>query len=227
MMADSPIPLTFQCYLGLSVWEEMAVFSVINGKAKGLSSSLLDYHTTKLNPSYRHTQPELYIAKRLNEDKMSVWRGTVKLGGANTQGSHRRVSLRGLQSATKLLLKGCSLGAANISVEQKYVVVRDYWTAVASVWKDAWESPRSHLITKGVGVTALSLLAGDILNACLLNGQLPSAKDFEELLRPLHRVDWSNNGAFKGFGGRHGAAEAHENLRARLSAPLRVRALAR
>jgi DGQHR domain-containing protein len=97
MMADSQVQLTFQCFLGLSVAEEMAIFNVINGKAKGLSSSLLDYHTTKLVEGYEENQLELYIAKRLNEDPASVWRGAVKLGGVATQGSHRRVSLRGLQ----------------------------------------------------------------------------------------------------------------------------------
>ena len=39
MMQDSDIPLTFQCFLGLNKTEEMAIFNIINGKAKGLSSS--------------------------------------------------------------------------------------------------------------------------------------------------------------------------------------------
>ncbi len=38
MMGDSDVPLTFQCFLGLSARDEMAIFNVINGKAKGLSS---------------------------------------------------------------------------------------------------------------------------------------------------------------------------------------------
>ena len=65
MMSDSVTPMTFQCYLGLSTREEMAIFSVINAKAKGLSSSLLDFHTTKLVPRLEHVQVELYVAKGL------------------------------------------------------------------------------------------------------------------------------------------------------------------
>jgi DNA sulfur modification protein DndB len=216
MMAESAVQLTFQCFLGLSVPEEMAIFNVINGKAKGLSSSLLDYHTTKLVEGYEATHLELYVAKRLNEDPRSVWRGTVKLGGVATQGSHRRVSLRGLQSATKLLLKHSLLGPAQLSNDEVYGFVRDYWRAIAATWPSAWRDPRRHQITKGVGVTALSLLGADIINACLSSGKIPTEKAMKEYLHPLGEVDWSNAGIFKGFGGRAGAARAHDCLRNRL-----------
>jgi hypothetical protein len=36
------------CYIGLTEREEMEIFSVINGKAKGLSTSLLDFHDATL-----------------------------------------------------------------------------------------------------------------------------------------------------------------------------------
>src|SRR5207244_6770919 len=111
MMSESDIPLTFQCFLGLSPRDEMAIFNIINGKAKGLSSSLLDYHTTKLASDLAATQLDLYIAKMLHDDPGSVWHGKVKLGGTATQGNTRRVSLRGLQTATKLLLQRCPFGA--------------------------------------------------------------------------------------------------------------------
>ena len=75
MMGDSEVPLTFQCFLGLTPTEEMSIFNVINGKAKGLSSSLLDYHTTKLTPDLASVQVDLYIAKMLNDDPESVWHG--------------------------------------------------------------------------------------------------------------------------------------------------------
>src|SRR5258708_1700286 len=107
MMAESDIPLTFQCFLGLTPTQEMAVFNIINGKARGLNPSLLDYHATKLIPNVGHIRLELYIATRLQDDGASVWRGRVKMGGRATQGTHRPVSLRGLQFATKALLQNC------------------------------------------------------------------------------------------------------------------------
>jgi DGQHR domain-containing protein len=220
MMSDSDIPLTFQCFLGLSSREEMAIFSVINGKAKGLNSSLLDYHSTKLVPGLETVQLDLFIAKTLHDDPKSIWHTRVKLGGAATQGSQRRISLRGLQTATKLLLQHCPLGSATaLTPTEKYQVVREYWAAVAQIWPSAWGQPRTHLLTKGVGVTALSLLAGDIITAALSRRQRPSMKTFTEYLEALADLDWSTSGAFKGFGGRHGAHQAHQVLAARLFAP--------
>lgn len=219
-MTDSPVSLTFQCYLGLTPLEEMAIFNVINGKAKGLSSSLLDYHETKLVPGLETVHLDLYIAKTLNDDPASVWHGKVKLGGAGTQGSQRRVSLRGLQTATKYLLKQCLLGSAPVLTPvEKYQVVRAFWSAVAQVWRDAWDEPRRHLLTKGVGVEALSLLAGDIITAMLSRKQQPAVQTFVEYLAPLAALDWSNAGMFRAYGGRQGAREAYQMLASRVFAP--------
>lgn len=220
MMGDSEVPLTFQCFLGLTPTEEMSIFNVINGKAKGLSSSLLDYHTTKLTPDLASVQVDLYIAKMLNDDPESVWHGRVKLGGKATQGSTRRISLRGLQTATKLLLQRCPFGpSSEVSPLDQYQIVRDFWSAVATVWPRAWTQPRTHLLVKGVGVTALSMLAGEIITSVLSRQQRASAETFVSFLSPLAGVDWSTAGTFKGLGGRHGASEAHQLLAARLFAP--------
>jgi DNA sulfur modification protein DndB len=220
MMADSDILLTFQCFLGLSPQEEMAIFSVINGKAKGLSSSLLDYHTTKLTPDLAAVQVDLYIAKMLNDDRTSVWHGKVKLGGTATQGSTRRISLRGLQTATKLLLQRCPFGPeSRLLPRDQYQIVSNFWTAVVNTWPTAWAHPRTHLLVKGVGVTALSMLAGDIITAALSRQQPTTAVTFATYLSQLADLDWSTTGQFKAFGGRQGASEAHQLLAARLFAP--------
>ena len=80
----------------------------------------------------------------------------------------------------------------------------------------AWEKPRRHLLTKGVGVTALSMLAADIVGAVSTNGRFPGTDNFERYLRSLSEVDWSTRGDFRGFGGRQGAREVHEFLAARV-----------
>jgi DNA sulfur modification protein DndB len=220
MMGDSSISLTFQCYLGLSPKEEMAIFNTINSKAKGLNPSLLDYHTSKLIPDLDAVQLDLFIAKTLHDDHDSVWCGLVKMGGAETQGSHRRTSLRGLQSATKVLLQRSPLAAAgSLTSRQKYEVVRSFWNAVAIVWERAWSQPRTHLLIKGVGVTALSLLGADIITAAVAREQALTIKTFTDYLDPLASLDWSASGVFKGYGGRQGANQAHQMLRARLFAP--------
>jgi DNA sulfur modification protein DndB len=218
-MTDSAVELTFQCFLGLTAVEEMAIFSVINGKAKGLSSSLLDYHTTKLTPGLETVQLDLYIAKTLHDDASSVWFQKLKLGGA-TPGTKRRVSLRSMQTATKLLLQRSPFASASELLPlQKYEIVRDFWAAVSVAWPSAWAKPRNHLLIKCVGVTALSMLAGDLITALLAEKRNPDATAFAEYLTALSDLDWSTEGAFKGYGGRHGATEAHRMLSRRLFAP--------
>ena len=48
-LSDLSVELPFMCFIGLSEREEMEIFNVINSKAKGLSSSLLDFHDAQLS----------------------------------------------------------------------------------------------------------------------------------------------------------------------------------
>lgn len=216
MMGDSAIPLTFQCYLGLTPREEMAVFNVINGKAKGLSPSLLDYHTTVLDPDLARNNLHLLIAKRLHDDEASVWFKKLKLGGRASQGTSRPVTLRGLQLAARLYLQASGFDEdSTLSVDHKYETYRDFWRAVADTWPVPWQAPRKHLITKGVGVHALSMLAGDITRALGSQARL-TPREFAQTLRPLSTIDWSSTGPLGTFGGRKGANQVHAHLAQRL-----------
>ena len=53
--------------------EEMEVFNTINSKAKGLNTSLLDFHRTKLEEDLLENNPELFIATELNNSIDSPW----------------------------------------------------------------------------------------------------------------------------------------------------------
>src|SRR5207245_8880338 len=130
----------------------------------------------------------------------------------------RPVSLRGLQCATQALLQDWRLGASSHSPVEKYLVVRDFWAGVTEVWATAWLQPRTHLLTKGVGVNALSLLAADIYAALLEEKRDADMPGFLAYLRRLAAIDWSTTGLFRGLGGRHGANGAHNLLRKQLFA---------
>ena len=47
-LSQSKVTLPFMCFLGLTVEEEIEIFRTINGKAKGLSGSLIDYTEAQL-----------------------------------------------------------------------------------------------------------------------------------------------------------------------------------
>ena len=61
------------CFVGLTEREEMEVFNVINSKAKGLSTSLLDFHEATLATDLASERPELFIALQLNNNGESPW----------------------------------------------------------------------------------------------------------------------------------------------------------
>jgi DNA sulfur modification protein DndB len=217
MMAESVVPLTFQCFLGLTAQDEMRVFSVINSKAKGLNPSLIDYHQSVLLDVARD-DADLYIAKRLHDDPASVWSGSLKLGGKATLGTKRRMTLRGMRHAVDLFLRHAPI--VDRPIEDQYKIVADFWSAVVRTWPLAWSNPRKHLLTKGVGVQGLSLLASDIAKLAAHEGEEITAEMFEAHLAKVRTFDWSNRGECRGIGGRSGAGEVHQRLaRQMFSAP--------
>lgn len=211
-LGDLPIPLPFMCFIGLSEREEMEVFSVINGKAKGLSTSLLDYHDAQLRDALAEERPELFIALQLNSLEDSPWHKRLNLGGKTTSGLKRIVSLRMMQQAIYEFLKATKL----VSKEPVATVVRiilDFWLALAAVLPQQWADPRRHMLTKGVGVYALMRVAADIVLECRDAGRACDKRAFTTALSDFaDRIDWSTSGPLKGFGGQGGVKQAFEYI---------------
>ncbi|HUP60381.1 MAG TPA: DGQHR domain-containing protein [Thermoanaerobaculia bacterium] len=218
---DMDVTLPFMCFLGVSEREEMEIFSVINSKAKGLSPSLLDFHSATLLASDLATQrPELFVALHLHNDDQSPWYRKLDRGG--TSGLHRLASLRTMQKAVKRFLAQ-TRSVTGMTAEASAKVVVAFWSAVTEVLPDEWTTPRKHLLSKGVGVYALMTIAADLVteegDAARCDKQLFVARlaDF------LPQIDWTNSGALKGLGGEAGVAQAVDLVRAaRKSKRLRV-----
>lgn len=208
-LRDSPIQFAFMTYIGLSVAEEMEVFRIINGKAKGLSSSLLDFTEARLaSDSLSTVKPELYIALRLHEDTDSPWYKQLDLGGTSTVSPQRQASLRTMQKAVKRFLKEAHIPKSSIP-ETVPRTVKDFWIAVSIVLPNEWKDRRSHMITKGIGVYSLMSLAGIITREateanqkCDLDYFIAKLSDF------INQIDWSNKGPLQGYGGASGADAA-------------------
>jgi DNA sulfur modification protein DndB len=213
-MADSSIEFAFMAYLGLSVTEEMEVFRDINGKAKGLSSSLLDSTEARLTgDKLSSANPELYHAMQLNENPKSVWHQRLDLGGQATVGTKRAASLRTMQHAVRRFLHQAHFEKQTPPNAITEILI-SFWQAIALVLPSAWENPRRHLVIKGIGVYSLMSIAGDLVREasedkrrCDLDYFIGKLSDF------VDKVDWSNNGPMKGYGGVKGADAALELLR--------------
>jgi len=208
---DSDIPLAFMTFMGLDLRSEMALFVIINSKAKGLSSSLTDFHESNLLNDLAEEAPHLYIARKLNEDPQSPWYRLIRYGGETTSGLRRRTSFRMMQKSVHRLL--IRLRTHNLgNVEDKYTLVVSFWRAVARVFPNEWQNHRYHLLTKGVGLYSLTLLLADIVKrAC---GSPLDEEFFVACIKPLRRkIDWSSKGMFADAGGQQGAVEVYNKLK--------------
>lgn len=212
-LEDVDIMLPFMIYLGLEQKEEMAVFNIINGKSKGLSSSLLDYHEAQLFEGIEKEKPELVLSIRLADDPESPWFKQLDIGGKQTSGVKRRASLRTMQKAVRRFIRDSQIMKRE-SPDEVYEVVKGFWVAVAQVLEEEWNDPRKHMINKGVGVYSLMSIASDLYKE---RGDLrpktwssyfaAKLSDFAGLF------DWTSGGPLKGLGGQAGVSEAISLIR--------------
>lgn len=209
-LSDVGEELPFMAFMGLSEREEMEIFGVINGKAKGLSTSLLDFHDAQLCRDIATERPELLVALHLKNEPTSPWHNRLDCGGKPVSGLDRRASLRTVQKAAKLLLRRLK----PIDAEGAARLAHDFWVAVATVLPEAFARPRSSLVTKGVGVYALMELAADIVVE-RRGGPRPDARAFAAALSDFApQFDWSGSGPLAGLGGEGGAKRAVDIIRA-------------
>jgi len=195
------------CFIELSEREEMEIFNVINSKAKGLSSSLLDFHSAQLSTDLAKDRPEIYIALFLKNEASSPWYRQLDLGGRSSSGMTRRASLRTLQKAIKRFITRTKATDSR-SIEEIAQIVLDFWTAVSIVLSEQWAKPRKHVLTKGIGVYALMDIAADIYIDAP-QGALCSKRYFSASLADfVHGFDWSTNGPLNGLGGEGGVKTA-------------------
>jgi len=212
-LGDLPIVLPFMCFIGLSEREEMEVFNIINSKAKGLSTSLLDYHEAQLAEALAEERPELYIALQLNSTEGSPWHRRLNLGGKTTAGLKRIVSLRMMQQATREFLRATKMLATR-TPDEAVATLLNFWKAVVASLPNEWDDTRRHMLTKGIGVYALMRVAADIYLECKDNDRSCDMRAFTTALSDFaNTIDWSTSGPLKGFGGQGGAKAAVDFIR--------------
>jgi DGQHR domain-containing protein len=211
-LPDLDISLPFMAFIGMTPDQEMAIFNVINGKAKGLNASLLDFHDGRLATDLAGDRPELFVALHLNNESQSPWYRQLDLGGNATSGMTRRASLRTMQKAVKRFLQRSRILSAE-TPESVASIVREYWMAVSTVLAEAWARPRGFLVTKGIGVYALMDIAADLW----LEKPATVVADHRYFAQRLSdfadAIDWSSTGDFNGLGGESGAKAAAGQIR--------------
>ena len=211
-LSDLTVSLPFMCYIGLDEREEMEVFNTINGKAHGLGASLLDFHDATLTHDLAGERPELLVALLLHNGAASPWYRQLDLGGTSTSGLQRRASLRTMQKAVKRFFRQTGILRAH-PAEIAAQVILAFWQAVEMTAGDAWQQPRKHLLSKGVGVYALMSIAADLYSD-VADPQRCDKRFFAARLADfIADIDWSTQGALRGLGGEAGVVAAVDMLR--------------
>lgn len=190
---------------------EIKLFRDINGNQMRMNTSHLDNILARLTPEDRLKveEPELYIAKKLGEDKKSVLYQMVYQGGVRP--SHFTIPLRTLKSGIKNLRSTSRRLRLLGNVDAEYRVISNYWHAVREWQPNAWEYPRDYIVLRGAGLWAICYIGAEVIDRCLETEKY-AAESMVQVVRSGKDWDWRRNGQFRGYSGQGGAKRIAEEV---------------
>ncbi len=205
-LGEPGYPIPFMLFDDLDTRLEQELFIAINREQKKVSMSHVHFVG-------REGDELAELVIRLESDPESPWYHRVNLIGA--RGTGRPTSLQSLRSGLEDLLDSGRIKA--LTLDERYEIAKAYWQVVAEVWPEAWKNPRGNLLTKSIGMIALSQLGRDILPQSLNGRGSPPAQILDrskvaEVLGRASHVDWSSSGDFEGIAGRGGAKHVKDRL---------------
>lgn len=219
------ISTPFSLIIGLTALQEASLFVDINDNLKAMNTSHLQHLLTRLTPLERLASEDaaLWIANKLVEDPKSPFHGIVYLGGEKEkfQGLVRRVNLAALRTGAQMILKESIKLRAFSEIEDKFVLIRTYWSAVARVFAREWADSKKYLLLRGFGVWCMSILGAEIIDRCIIR-PINSSQYEDEMAAYLNQtridVDWdASEGNVRHYGGRVGARELADKMKKSLS----------
>ncbi|TET37062.1 MAG: DGQHR domain-containing protein [Dehalococcoidia bacterium] len=219
------VPTPFAITIGLEIPQETDIFIDVNHNQKAMDTSHLLHLRTRLTPSelLASEKPALWIANELVKDSKSPFHGIVYLGGEKekVQGLERRVNLAQLRTGSEMILKESIRLRGVPEVRNKYVIIRTYWSAVATVFSEEWADSKKYLLLRGFGVWCMAILGAEIIDRCFNRGIPPSQLENEMadyLSQTSRDVNWDRKeGNITHKGGRVGARELADIMKMSLS----------
>ena len=219
------ISTPFSLTIGLTPLQEASLFVDINDNLMRMNTSHLYHLLGRVTDSEKlaEDKPTVWIANKLVEDYKSPFHGIVYLGGEKekVQGLERRVSLAHLRTAVEMMLKRSIKLQDFKDIEDKCVIIRTYWKAVARTFSVEWADQKKYALLRGFGVWSMSIVGADIIDRCLKPNVIWSQLE-DQMASYLSQikgtVDWdAREGDVKGYGGRLGAAQLAGRMRDFLS----------
>ena len=95
--------------------------------------------------------------------------------------------------------------------DAQFALVKNYFNAVKKWQKDAWEKTSEYILLRGSGLWAVCFIGSNVIDKVLIEEKYKS-DDMLKVLKSGKNWDWSNDGDFKGYGGRGGALEISKKV---------------
>ena len=186
--------------------EEIKLFKDINRNQKAMNTSHLDGIEVRLSPEdeLKRRHPDLFIAQRLSNDKLSPLHGRIYDGGKKPVGVD--IPIRGLRTGIQYMLSRSTQLPRLPDAEAQYRVIRNYFEALKEWQPTGWKNPKDYIILRGAGLWAICFLGAQVIDRALLNDKF-KPESLLEILNSGKDWDWSNKGSFVGYSGRGGALE--------------------
>jgi len=183
--ASTTYDLVITAFLGLDFAEQAKQFKIINSKQKGVPTSLL-YDLLDLTKDGTYVQQRGHeLATRLNDDAESPWYGQIDLTGS---GDGLITQTRVVTAVENLISERGAL--FQYSEEEQYGILKNYFTAVKTVFASDWGSKNS-VLTKALGFSAWLIVLPQVLTVCLQRFQNFTVKSILAVLAPIKAYDFS------------------------------------
>lgn len=173
---DAVIP--FQLHVGLDPEQETNLFVDVNANQKSLNTSHLHILRSRLTPEEQELKntPWTVFARKLTEDPASPWRELVYLGGSK-RGSReanidRPISFTTLENAVRRMLSKSQYMTDLTNPNAQYLMIRNYWVAVAREFSTEWNTPKGYLLLRNIGVLSFALLGATVIDKSMARSEV-------------------------------------------------------
>jgi DGQHR domain-containing protein len=195
--ANTRFDLVVTAFLALDVPSQAKQFKTINSKQKGVPTSLL-YDLLDLTKDGTYVQQRGHeLAVRLNEDPESPWFQQIDLTGS---GGGLITQTRVVSTLESLISDRGAL--FQYSEEEQYGILRNYFTAIKSIFPSDWANKRS-VLTKALGFSAFLIILPQVLTLTIQRFQDFTVTSVKEVIAPIKTYDFSAD-AHKGWAGHPG-----------------------
>jgi DGQHR domain-containing protein len=175
-------PIFVSAFITADVAEQRAQFILVNSAKplpKGLIHELLPATEAPLPPGLHKRRLPAVLMERLNYDQDSPLAGRIRTptsaGGTIKDNSVLRVLENSITDGALYPYRFTDHGHPD--TDGMLRLLKNYWTAVSSVFKDAWEKPpRQSRLTHGLGIISLGFVMDAIAER--YEGREPSVDEF-------------------------------------------------